>query len=451
MTGDDRGARRLKIAVVGTGIAGMSAAWLLSRRHDVTIYEAAGRLGGHTNTVDAPAWGGGHVPVDTGFIVYNEKNYPNLVALFAHLGVETRGSDMSFAVSLDDGGLEYGSTSLKAVFAQKRNLLRPRFWSMLRDLQRFYRTAPHTVDHQDQSITLGDYLARHGYGDAFQSDHLLPQASAIWSSDIRTIRDYPVSSFVRFFENHGLLEIDIDARPQWRTVVGGSRAYIPPLTAPYADRIRLNAGVRAIVRNGAGAILHDASGAAEPYDEVVIAAHAPEALAMLAEPTAAEREVLGAIRYTPNTAVLHTDVGLMPRRRAAWSAWNYVGESGGKGEVTYWMNLLQGLKGPEQYLVSLNPPEEPAPGTVIASERYEHPLFDVAAGLAQRRLWSLQGARNTWFCGAYFGSGFHEDGLQSGLAVAEALGGVRRPWTVENESGRIFIDPPQAAAHATAA
>ena len=456
MTGADRNGRRLKIAVVGTGIAGMSAAWLLSQRHDVTVYEAADRLGGHTNTLDVPTHDGGSVPVDTGFIIYNELNYPNLVALFDHLGVETRRSDMSFAVSLDNGGLEYGSTNLKAVFAQRRNLLRPRFWSMLRDLQRFYKTAPLTVDEADQTITLGDYLARHGYGTAFKEDHLLPQASAIWSSDIEAIKDYPMASFTRFFANHGLLEIDINARPQWRTVTGGSRAYIPALTAPYADRIRLNAGVKAIVRTGAGVVVQDMSGYAEPFDHVVIAAHAPQALTMLAEPTAAEREVLGDIRYTPNTAMLHTDVSLMPRRRAAWSAWNYVGHTGGRGEVTYWMNLLQGLTGPEQYMVSLNPPPAgskgaPKPETVISTQHYEHPVFDVAAGLAQRRLWSLQGARNTWFCGAYFGSGFHEDGLQAGLAVAEALGGVKRPWTVENESGRIFVDPPQAARQVKAA
>ena len=440
------GSKPLNIAVVGTGVSGMSAAWLLSQRHKVTVYEAADRIGGHTNTVDAPAAAGGTTPVDTGFIVYNELNYPNLVALFKHLGVETRGSDMSFAVSLDGGSLEYGSTNLKALFAQKRNVLRPRFWSMLRDLQRFYKTAPHTVDHADQFTTLGDYLSRHGYGTAFQNDHLLPQASAIWSSDIDTIQSYPIASFVRFFKNHGLLEIDINARPQWRTVVGGSRSYIPLLTAPYADRIRLGTKVRAIARTGEGVTIQDGHGATTRYDHVVIAAHAPQALAMLMEPTAAEHQVLGAIRYVPNTAVLHTDTSLMPHRQAAWSAWNYIGASGGKGEVTYWMNRLQGLGGDEHYLVSLNPPVPPKPECVIATERYEHPLFDVAAGVAQRRLWSLQGVRNTWFCGAYFGAGFHEDGLQSGLAVAEALGGVRRPWDVENESGRIFIDPQEAKA-----
>jgi predicted NAD/FAD-binding protein len=435
---------RLKIAVIGAGVSGLSAAWLLSQRHLVTVYEAQGRLGGHTNTVLAPSDAGDPVPVDTGFIVYNELNYPNLVAMFAHLGVATRASDMSFAVSLDKGGLEYGSTDLRALFAQKRNLLRPRFWSMLWDLQRFYRTAPLAAD--EPSLTLGQYLTQHRYGAAFRNDHLLPQGSAIWSSDLGAIADYPMVSFVRFFANHGLLDLDVKARPQWRTVVGGSRAYIAPLTAPYADRIRLNAPVRRVLRTPDGVEVTDAMGAAGRYDHVVIAAHAPEALAMLDEPTLAEQEVLGALRYRPNTAVLHSDTSLMPRRRAAWSAWNYVGASGGGGEVTYWMNRLQGLVGPRQYLVSLNPPISPKPEAVITTIAYDHPIFDHAAAAAQRRLWSLQGVRNTWFCGAYFGSGFHEDGLQAGLAVAEALGGVRRPWTVADESGRIVLNPQMAGA-----
>jgi predicted NAD/FAD-binding protein len=441
---------RLDVAVIGTGIAGMSAAWLLSGRHKVTVYEAAARPGGHTNTLSARTRDGRVLPIDTGFIVYNEKNYPNLVALFDHLGVATRASDMSFAVSLDGGGLEYGSTNLRTLFAQKRNAFRPRFWSMLRDLQRFYREAPLALQGfgaREEETTLGAYLDAGGYGAAFQNDHLLPQAAAIWSCDLAAIRAYPVASFIRFFENHGLLEIDVHARPQWRTVVGGSQAYIAPLTAPYADDIRLGDPVQAVARTlGHGVTVSTRSDLTRRHDHVVLAAHANQALALIDQPTAAERQVLGAFRYTRNDAVLHTDADLMPRRRAAWSAWNYVSRKGGGGEVTYWMNRLQGLEGPDQFFVSLNPARPPRPETVVATERYEHPLFDGPAIAAQRRLWSLQGVGGLWFCGAHCGAGFHEDGLQSGLAVAEAIGGVRRPWRVEGESGRIFIDPPQAEA-----
>ena len=431
-----------RIAVIGSGISGLSAAWLLSQRHEVTLYEGALRLGGHTNTVLAPQPNGGaDVPVDTGFIVYNEKTYPNLTALFAHLGLETRGTDMSFAVSLENGGMEYGSTDLRAIFGQKRNLFRPRFWSMLRDLQRFYKTAPAALAKGGaEAISLGDYLAANGYGRAFQEDHLLPQAAAIWSASPGDIRDYPAASFIRFFDNHGLLELDIHARPQWRTVVGGSRSYIEHLTRPYADRIFTDTPVAAIVREPCAVTVKDARGGARQFDQVVIAAHANDALSMLAGPSDTERTLLGAFRYTTNTAVLHTDAKLMPRRKAVWSAWNFVGETAAKGEVTYWMNLLQGLTSAEPLLVSLNPNAlPPAPARVIRTETYQHPLFDAAAMAAQTRLWSLQGQNRTWFCGAHFGAGFHEDGLQAGLAVAEGIGGVRRPWQVAEESSRIHL------------
>jgi len=435
-----------EIAVIGSGISGLSAAWLLSKAHRVTLYEAAPRLGGHTNTVEAPgAPGQPPVPVDTGFIVYNEKTYPNLTALFAHLGVETRGTDMSFAVSLRGGALEYGSTSLNAIFAQRRNLVNPRFLIMLRDLARFYRSAPADLADECGGLSLGGYLTAKGYGRAFQEDHLLPQAAAIWSSSLSDIRDYPAAAFVRFFDNHGLLELDVHARPQWRTVVGGSCSYIPHLAAPLLDRMVTGTTVTTIQRDGGGVTLHDDQGRVRRFDQVVVATHANQALAMLAEPTPDERATLGAFRYTANTAVLHTDRRLMPRRRAAWSAWNYVSDAKG-GEVTYWMNLLQGLTSPEPLLVSLNPSKAPDPAKVILTEEYEHPLYDHASLAAQQRLWSLQGVRRTWFCGAHFGAGFHEDGLQAALAVAEAIGGVRRPWTVEDESGRIHIPPPGRAA-----
>ncbi|MBS0295805.1 MAG: FAD-dependent oxidoreductase [Proteobacteria bacterium] len=437
-----RVASRLNIAVVGTGISGMSAAWLLSERHDVTVYESASRIGGHSNTVDAPQKRGS-APVDTGFIVYNELNYPNLAALFKHLDVPTKTSDMTFAVSLDDGKVEYAAKDLKAFLARPRNFFSPRFWSMAADLVRFYRRAVKDISPTDsEMITLGDYLDAEGYGEPFQKDHLLPQAAAIWSASPDKIRDYPACAFVRFFENHGLL--NFIQRPAWRTVEGGSRAYVERLTARYAERVRTGSGVKAIVRTDDGVLIRDAGGRVERFDEVVIATHADQALALLQDPTAEERELLGAFRYSRNLTVLHTDARLMPSRKALWSSWNYVGRSEGSDVccVSYWMNALQGLKTDEPLFVTLNPHLTPRPDKVIHTEVYEHPIFDAAAVRAQRRIWSLQGRQGTWFCGAHFGSGFHEDGLQSGLAVAEQLGGVRRPWSVAGESDRIYLTPP---------
>ncbi len=437
----------LKIAVIGSGISGMSAAWLLSQRHEVTVFEAQRRLGGHSHTVEAPG-PDGPLPVDMGFIVYNEASYPNLVALFDHLGVATKATDMSFAVSLDKGDLEYGGNDLFALFAQWRNLVRPRFWSMLRDLVRFYREAPaHACALDSRMTSLGDYLSDQGYGRAFQEDHLLPQAAAIWSTSSSNIRDYPAAAFIRFCENHGLLQIL--NRPVWRTVQGGSRAYVERLTAAYAERVRLGQAVKGVRRTANGVFVRTADGESERFDHVVIAAHADEGLALLEDPTPREQALVGAFSYTRNVAVLHSDESLMPRRRRTWSAWNYVGESRDGGDrdlcVTYWMNALQGLPREAPLFVTLNPVRQPDPAKVIRTEVYDHPLFDAPAMIAQKDLWSLQGRQNTWWCGAYFGSGFHEDGLQAGLAVAEALGGLKRPWTVAKESGRIFL-PQDAAA-----
>jgi predicted NAD/FAD-binding protein len=426
----------LKIAVIGTGISGLSAAWLLSRRHDVTVYERATRTGGHSNTVEART-AGGAIPVDTGFIVYNPKNYPNLTALFEHLGVATKPSDMSFGVSLDGGRLEYAGTDLFGLFAQRRNLVRPRFLSMLRDLLRFYREAP-TADLDDPSITLGDYLRAGGYGDAFCHDHLLPMAAAIWSAPPEAMLAYPAASFIRFHANHGLLQIA--ERPEWRTVEGGSRTYVEKLIAALADRVRLDCGAASVHRTGDGAIVRDTQGGDAQFDHVVLATHADQALTLLADADGEERDVLGAFRYSRNLAVLHTDTRFMPVRRRAWSSWNFIGERDAPSGVcvTYWMNRLQSLPGQDLF-VTLNPAQPPHAGTLLHSEIYEHPMFDAHAIRAQARLWPLQGRGNIWFCGAYFGAGFHEDGLQAGLAVAEALGGVRRPWTVAGESGRIQI------------
>jgi hypothetical protein len=441
--------RRKHVAVVGTGISGMSAAWLLSQKHNVTVYESDDRIGGHSNTVVVPG-AKGPIAVDTGFIVYNELTYPNLTALFAHLDVPTQSSDMSFAVSLGNGDLEYSGNNLAGLFAEKRNLVRPRFWSMLHDLQRFYREAPRDLARLEQHhTTLGDYLDANAYGTAFRNDHLLPMASAIWSAPARAILDYPAASFVRFQQNHGLLKLR--NRPPWRTVTGGSRSYVERLTRCYADRIRVGNGASAVSRSSNGAAVRDRDGNTAFFDAVVIATHADDALALLEQPSADERRLLGAFGYSHNVTVLHSDPALMPRRRAVWSSWNHLGDAGTDDAsacptVTYWMNALQGIPHETPLFVTLNPHR--APRAVWHREVYRHPLFDSRAIGAQQDLWTLQGRHNIWYCGAYFGAGFHEDGLQSGLAVAEALGGVRRPWNVENESGRIHIKTDRAAAMA---
>lgn len=438
MREQDEGPR--DIAVVGQGISGMAAAWLLSQRHRVTVYEQAPRIGGHSNTLDLDIEGRRHA-VDSGFIVYNEVTYPNLTAMFRHLEVPTKASVMSFAVSLDDGALEYAGTDLNGLFAQRANLLRPRFWSMMRDLLRFYREAPARAA-QLPTLSLGDFLEREGYGTAFRDDHLLPMAAAIWSAPAKTLLDYPAQAFIRFCDNHGLLKIA--DRPQWRTVAGGSRSYVERLTRPYADRIRKGCAARRIRRMPDGVEIADASGATARFDDVVIAAHADQALAMLADPSPAEQSLLGAFKYEANRAVVHSDPALMPRRRAVWCSWNYLGrrQSGGEGRlcVSYWMNMLQDFQSARPVFVTLNPEAMPRDEEILQVETYDHPIFNVATDAAQRRLWSLQGRARTWYCGAYFGAGFHEDGLQAGLAVAEALGGLRRPWTVKDESARIVLD-----------
>lgn len=428
----------------------MSAAWLLSKRHDVTVYEKNARLGGHSNTVWVET-SLGRTPVDTGFIVYNDVTYPNLIALFEHLGVASKASDMSFGVSLDGGRFEYSSVDASAFLCGGRNLFSPRFWSMTGDLLRFYKSAPADIESsRAELISLGDYLTRHGYGDAFRNDHLLPQAAAIWSASLAEIHHYPACAFVRFFENHGLLKLK--GRPKWRTVEGGSQAYVSRLTAPYLERVRLNAGAVSVRRDGAGVWVRDAAGDLQRYDHVVIATHANEALAMLDNPTPAERALLGAFNYTKNRAVLHTDRALMPRRQKLWASWNYVGDNAEGGcVVSYWMNKLQRIESKEQLFLTLNPRTMPRAETILHDTEYEHPLFNAAAIRAQEKLWSLQGVQNTWYCGAHFGAGFHEDGLQAGLAVAEHLGGVRRPWTVADESGRIFLGAPTLAPQALAA
>lgn len=429
----------LRIAVVGAGISGLSAAWLLSQRHDVTLFEGEARLGGHSSTVEAAG-----VPVDTGFIVYNEATYPNLTALFAALKVTTRATDMSFAVSLDGGRLEYAGTDLRGLFIQRRNLISPRFGSMLADLLRFYRNAPRDLPAMGPQ-SLDAYLDANGYGRAFRQDHLYPMAAAIWSTPAADVGRYPAAAFVRFCANHGLLQIT--DRPIWRTVAGGSRNYVARLGKEFRGRLFAGRPVSAVRRMAGGVAVIDASGAEQRFDRVLIATHADQALAMLDQPSAAHARLLGAFRYSRNEAVLHADARLMPKRRGAWAAWNYLADRRAAAGpcVTYWMNRLQHIPEHQPLFVTLNPPEEPDPATVAYRTTYEHPLFDAGAMAAQQRLWTLQGEGGVWFAGAYFGAGFHEDGLQAGLAAAEMMGGVRRPWQVADESGRIVLPRRQLA------
>jgi uncharacterized protein len=430
---------RQRIAVIGTGISGMSAAWLLSQRHEVVVYECEGRTGGHSNTILVPS-ANDPIAVDTGFIVYNELTYPNLTALFSYLQVPTQLSNMSFAVSLRDGDIEYSGGNLFGLFADKRNLFRSHFWSMLIDLQRFYREAPGDLAMLDElHTTLGDYLDSKSYGSAFRNHHLLPMAASIWSTPANAILKYPAASFIRFQNSHGLLKLR--NRPPWRTVLGGSRVYVERLTRSFADRIKTSTGVESIRRTSENIEIRDCSGRVQAFGQVVIGTHADQALRLLIHPTIEERRLLGAFRYTSNAAILHSDSTFMPKRRAVWSSWNHIGRRDDNGEcptVTYWMNSLQNIPHASQLFLTLNPQRTPC--NVWHSEVYAHPMFDSAAIRAQKELWSLQGRQNTWFCGAYFGAGFHEDGLQAGLAVAEAIGGVRRPWNVPDESGRIVLD-----------
>ena len=440
--------RRLNIAVVGSGIAGMAAAWLLHQRHQVTVYEQNDYVGGHSNTVDAPV-GDTTVAVDTGFIVYNEPNYPNLTALFKHLDVPTKPSDMSFAASLGGGKFEYAGTDLNGMLGQRSNILRPRFWRMLRDLLRFYREAPELLKIAgDDNLSLGAYLQQEGYGPAFIEDHLLPMGAAIWSTTARQMEDYPARAFVRFFVNHGLIKLR--DRPCWHTVDGGSREYVRRLSAGYRDRIRFG-GVRGLNRAAHGVEIEDQVGNRESYDHAVIATHADQDLTLLRDADPMEQRLLGAWRYTQNRAVLHSDSSLMPQRRQVWSSWNFIGDEANDLDrqlcVTYWMNRLQGIDPDAPLFVTLNPVHEPDAGAVFNTFDYAHPLFNDAALSSQSQLWSMQGRRNTWFCGSYFGAGFHEDALQSGLAVAEQLGGLARPWQVDDPNGRIQVltAPKQAA------
>ena len=423
----------------------MSAAWLLNKDHSITVYEKNERLGGHSNTIDV-ALPSGSVPVDTGFIVYNEFSYPNLVALFDHLNVPKKHSEMSFSASLEQGGFEYAGTDLNGLVGQRSNILKPRFWRMLRDILRFYREAPTILEDPSEGMTsLGAYLERQGYNRRFIHDHLLPMGAAIWSTSVDDITHYPAQAFVRFFQNHGLLSIQ--NRPQWFTVDGGSREYVRRLTESYKRSIKF-VGVTSVTRLNDKVVVQDHLGQTSSYDHIVFACHADEALEILSDADVDEIRLLGSWRYTENRAVLHSDPTLMPKRRRVWSSWNFISNpQNNQLCVTYWMNTLQSLRTDQSLFVTLNPVHEPTHTAFQREISYSHPYFDQKALNSHSELWSLQGRRRSWFCGSYFGYGFHEDALQSGLAVAEQLGGNRRPWNISNENYRInVIKPNQVSA-----
>lgn len=428
--------KRLNIAVVGAGISGLSAAWLLSRGHNVTLYEQSSHLGGHANTVDVEPRPGETLPVDTGFIVYNPPNYPNFCALLDHLAVPTQHAPMTFALSLDNASFEYSGTDLNGFFGQRRNLLRADHWQLLAEISRFFKTAMRRLDTYPDHTSLGAFLAQENYSPSFVQRHIIPMGAAIWSSSARQMLEFPANAFIAFYANHAMLRFF--GRAKWRTVAGGSRAYVKALLAD--AQMELAGGVARIHRRNNAVLIAEQSGILRRFDHVVMATHADEALGLLADADLIERNSLDAFPYQTNTAILHSDPRFMPKRRRLWSSWNYLMRGkhhDAELSVTYWMNKLQSLPGPTNYFVTLNPPAEMHPRAVHKRIEYAHPLFDHRAIRTQSKLWALQGRNNTWFAGAYLGYGFHEDGLQTGLKVAEMLGGVRRPWQVENENGRI--------------
>lgn len=410
----------MRIAIVGSGISGLAAAWLLQREHEVTLFEAADRIGGHTHTHDIRLYGRDY-RVDTGFIVFNQAHYPLLSRLFEELDVPSQATTMSFSVHSELSGVEYNAGSLDGLFCQRRNLLSPRFLGMVRDLLRFYRESPELLDSDGAGPTLGEYLYANRYGDAFRDEHLLPMASALWSTPSQRVLAFPARYLVQFMANHQMLQVA--GRPQWRVVQGGSDRYVQALRARWNVHERIACPVRTLRRDDDGvSVVSDAG--EERFDQVVLACHSDQALRLLEDADDGERDILGAMRYQLNDTVLHTDARLLPRQRKAWAAWNahVPREPVAACTVSYCMNLLQGIDSPEPLVVTLNRSDVINPDKILRRMRYEHPVYDLACVAAQRRKHEIQGQRRTWFAGAYWGWGFHEDGMRSAVEVAAALG-----------------------------
>lgn len=420
----------MKIAIIGSGISGLTAAWLLHKRHDITVFEANDYIGGHTHTVDVELNGEQHA-IDTGFIVYNDRTYPNFIALLRELGVDSQPTSMSFSVRCDRTGIEYNGTSLNTMFAQRRNFFRPRFIRMIRDILRFNREAVELLASENEEQTVDEFLHEKGYGSAFSEQYLLPMGAAIWSCPPETFGQFPMRFIAEFYHNHGLLSLT--NRPQWRVICGGSKCYVEKLTAGFRNRIRLNSPVEMVSRNEESVSIHlPGSAEAHSYDHVVFACHSDQALAILgagASPT--ERELLGAFPYQQNIAVLHTDESVLPRRRKVWASWNYqIGKEGPRqaATVTYNMNILQRLPTQTTFNVTLNSEDLIEPSRIIDRFVYHHPIYSTRRRAVQRRHGEVVDRNRTSFCGAYWRNGFHEDGVVSAMAVCRALG-VEPPWS----------------------
>lgn len=420
--------KRKNIAIIGSGISGLGAAYMLRPHHDITVYEKNDYIGGHSRTVDVTT-PQGKVPIDTGFIVFNYRNYPLLTSLFGHLNVPVEKSDMSFGASIRNGWLEYGTQALHNVLAQKSNLLNPRFWRMIADILKF-NTKAHRYLESDASVTLGQCLDELGMGEWFRDYYLLAMGGAIWSTPVSGMLEFPAHTFIRFFDNHGLLTVN--DQPQWYTVKGGSREYIKRLTAKFSDRILLNCGAVKIIRSGGYVLVHDTKGNVSQFDDVIFACHADQALKLIENPTKDEETILSNLRYQPNRMILHSDVSFMPKRKGAWASWVYLSEEAKDSSehmcLSYWMNNLQPLKTDLPVIVTLNPTREPDKSLIHDEYWFDHPVFDEAAIKAQDRIDDIQGKDRLWFCGAYQRYGFHEDGLLSAVNMAAKMG-IKPSWT----------------------